>query len=210
MLCGWIVALIGYAALGVHPGNLDDLRGAVAAGQVRSVTVTGEVSPNDASLQEVTWRQWGLRRSAEVQYVPAGQQPPTGTVHPAETQSSVELGADLQRLDPALRVTRVPRMSAMGFDVLGSRVPDWVAALYLTLTAGSWLLLLCPATVWRATRWAWIWVWLVPAAGPIAVALLSGPVAVLRRRLPPPLPRRRVLTGGKAAFAALLLCSLLT
>ncbi|HEX8496078.1 MAG TPA: hypothetical protein VF661_02695 [Actinomycetales bacterium] len=205
MLVGWVLALAAFAGLGAHPGDLDDVRRAVAAGDVRSVTVEGGLSGTGYAVQEVTWRRWGLTRTAEVLQVSPGAGVPVGVRARARSVSATEVGADLQRLDPSLQVMRPPVVSAHHYSVAGTRVPGWVAASLAGLLAGTWLLVVCAPPPWHATRWAWFWLILLPFVGPMAIALLGGPVAALRRWLLPPPRGRRPLTGGRAAFVVVFL-----
>ncbi len=209
LLVGWAVALAAFAGLGAHPGDVAALRAGVASGQVQSVTVTPGLSGTGYAVQEVTWRRWGLLRTAEVLQVSPGQQVPAETRARVQTEGPTEIGADLQQVDPTLQVLRQEGATST-YSVLGSRVPGWVAGLHLALLLTTWLLVVSGPPPWRATRWAWFWVLLVPVAGPVAVALLSGPVTGLRRWPPAPRPGRRPLTGGRAALVVLVLMSIVT
>jgi hypothetical protein len=176
----------------------------VAAGDVRSVTVSGGLQGFGVMGQEVTWRRWGITRTATVTQVSPGYDLGDRSGTTSQRVGSLDIGVQLQRLSPSLTVVR-DSATSNAHSVLGAGVPAWGAGVYPSLLLGTLLLVVCGPSPWRATRWAWFWLMLVPFVGPVAIALLGGPVAVLHRWLPPPRRGRRPLTGGRAAFVVIFL-----
>lgn len=111
-----------------------------------------------------------------------------------------DLGEELRRLQPGLRVERVDYRSGPSTHVLGRELTGWSAwALVVVLLSTVVLLVLGPEP-WRATRWAWFW-FLTSAAAPLAAVaylVLAGPTPLLRA----PRDGSRRLTGGWAFLIA--------
>ena len=91
-------------------------------------------------------------------------------------------------------------------DLLGWRVPGWVALAGLVLlVAAAWLLVNGPQP-WRATRWAWFWTFgLATPLGIVFYLVLGGPTSLSH----PPRPGRERLTGVLAFLLTAVVSGLL-
>lgn len=182
---GWAL-LACYAALlvtgvvaGERPASYDDLRFAVARGDVDEVTVTGGVagSYRGSATVEVHWRDGVAGRVAEVVEVhPAPRNPTTSTGTPRVR--SVE--EDLASIDRRVQVTRQQGEGGWA-EVRGWRLPGWAGLLTAFVWLATFLLVVAGPPPWRANRWAWFWgLALAAPVGIPAYLLLGGPTGLAR------------------------------
>lgn len=202
LIVGWLLVLAATALVGERVASWDDVRGLVAAGEVTSVRISGEL-PADATgygTVEVHWRQGLLRHTAEVIEVRGrGERPTADGATVVRTSPSGRLLA----LRPGLHITRDQEHPGGG-PLFGWQVPNALGLPSLLLFLAGFALLVAGPQPWRATRWAWFWL-LVPPLGSIVFLVLSGPTPGIPR---PRTPRRR-LTGGWAFLLSFPLMALL-
>ena len=111
-----------------------------------------------------------------------------------------DLGDELRRLQPGLRVERVGYPSGPSTEVLGRELTGWTAGVLIVVFLGTLGLLVLGPEPWRATRWAWFWL-VTSAAAPLAAVaylVLAGPTSLSRA----PRDGSRRLTGGWAFLIA--------
>ncbi len=200
-LLGCCVALLltGVVA-GERNASYDELRAAVARGDVDEVTVAGALdeASRGRAVVEVHWRS-GL----------VGHVAHAVEVHPTPDRVTTRDGVpivrsveeDLAALDPGIVVG--PRSYDGYTELLGWRLPQWTGVVALVVLLGTFVLIVAGPAPWRATRWAWFW--LLALAWPVGVLgflLLGGPTGPLR-----PANRRPGLRGGWGFLLAMLLGS---
>lgn len=201
----WRWALLGATALvlavfpfvATGPAVLGDLDDAVRDGSLTRVTVTDPLRTDSAGFAtaQVTWREHGVARLAEVRQV--SDLGAYGTAFSDGTGRATVVGSVVDHLravpgGESLAVEVVDRQG--GWSIVGWQVPTWlmVAAFVVWLLT---LALVAGPVPWRATRWAWFWFVFSPfffVAVP-AFLLLGGRLPWGRTE--PPVCR---LTGGKA------------
>lgn len=203
LLVVWALLLLLVLTLGQRETPLADLESAVAAGRVDSVLVLGQSGTGDGfSTQEVRWTDGLVRRTSRAT---VGAAPFEGVVDgPVRTE---DLGVLLSRADPDLEVRRSPDgMGAPYGELLGWRVPGWLALTALVAFLVQLGLLVHGPQPWRATRWAWFWILTVPVVGVVLMLLLSGRTP----GLPAPTAAGRRLTGGWAFLLSSTVTTLLS
>ena len=204
LLLGWLGLLLATVLVGEKQESWEAAKEAVASGDVRTVSVSDELSDASGGSRTVwvRWREHGVRRIAEVV-----QLHPAGAAAPGDTGETVDDGREgiasapsevLTRLDPDL-VVEPGRSPSLQGTVLDWQVPGTVAVAALVLNLAVLGLIIGGPQPWRATRWAWFWLFASPVGG-IAYTVLAGPT------LGVPRPRRieRRLTGGWAFLLAAL------
>ena len=203
LLAVWSLLLLLVLSVGQRETPLADLEAAVAEGRVDSVVVLGQAGTADGfGTQEVRWTDGLVRRTTRATVRAA---PYEGVV--AGTVRSQDLGVLLSRADPDLEVRRSQQgPSALYGELLGWRVPTWLALAALVAFLAQLSLLMNGPQPWRATRWAWFWVMTVPVVGVVLVLLLSGRTP----GLPAPAAAGRRLTGGWAFLLSSAAPSLLS
>ena len=191
LLAVWSLLLLLVLAVGHRETPLADLEAAVAEGRVDSVVVLGQAGAADGfSTQEVRWTDGLVRRTTQAT---VGAAPSEGVM--AGTARSEDLGVLLSRADPDVQVRRSQQgLSAPSGELLGWRVPTWLALTALVAFLSQLGLLINGPRPWRATRWAWFWISTVPVVGSVLMLLLSGRTP----GLPGPAAAGRRLTGGWA------------
>ncbi|WP_328292938.1 hypothetical protein OG218_09345 [Kineococcus sp. NBC_00420] len=160
------VTVLGALLLGVRESTVADLEGAVLAGRVSSVQVSGGLPPEATSgeaTQQVSWREGRQRHRTENRQVLGG------------TSTAPDVRVLVASWDRSVPVETVPWGSGPTWDVLGLGVPTWVGVLTLVQGFGGLVVLVNAAPPWRATRWAWFWLFSLPF-GVTAFLLLSGPL----------------------------------
>ncbi|RKT78146.1 hypothetical protein DFJ68_1584 [Terracoccus luteus] len=203
LLAATALLLAVFPFVATAPAALGDLDDAVRDGSVTRVTVTDPLGPeaNGFATAQVTWREHGVARAAEVRQV--SDATTGGTVLSDGTDRATEVGSVVDHLravpgGESLVVDVVDRHGGASFA--GWQVPTW----FMTAALVVWLLtlaLVAGPEPWRGTRWAWFWFVFSPfffVAVP-AFLLLGG-------RLPwgGTEPRVRRLTGGKAWILVVL------
>lgn len=208
-VAGW--ALIGACVLlvvvglvaGERTSSYEDLRAAVARGDVDQVTVSQAFSGEfqGRATVEVYWRTWSGWRVAQ-----AIEQHPVRRDRIDGLPVRYDVGADLQGLDTGLEVERRThwRDRSADTELLGWRLPAWTGLVMFGVWAAVLMLIVGGPPPWRATRWAWFWLLAMAApVGVVAFALFGGPCGLL-----PPAPGRRPgLRGGWGFLLALLVGS---
>jgi hypothetical protein len=201
LLVGWILVLVAVPLSGERSATWPELRALVAAGEVETVRVSGEMSGRwtGYSIVEVHWRHgWQRHRAEVVQVSGRGQRDEAEAAADRDVQViQAAPSSRLTALQPALQVTRDQRRSSDG-PLLGWHVPSAVALPAFALFAAGFVLLVAGPAPWRATRWAWFWL-LLPPVGGIVFLVLSGPTP----GVPRPRDERRRLTGGWAFLLAI-------
>ena len=204
----WRWALLGATALllavfpfaATAPSTLGDLDAAVSDGAVTRVTVLDPLRAGSAGFAtaQVTWRQHGIARTAEVRQV--SDLGADGTAISDGTGRATVVGSvvDHLRAVPGAESLVVDVVDVAdrrgGATIVGWQVPTW----FMTVALVVWLLtlaLVAGPVPWRATRWAWFWFVFSPfffVAVP-AFLLLGGRLPWGRTE--PPVRR---LTGAKA------------
>jgi hypothetical protein len=196
----WVALVATGLAVGQRSSSLRDLEGAIASGEVRTVSVAGGM-PRGATgfaTQEVIWRAGLLRYRVDVLQVPRGGRP-ADAANPDAPLVRGDIGAVLSAEHPDLHVVRT-RPTPLGADALGWHLPSWLGFVGLLGALAGLVLLVSGPQPWRATRWGWFWLIGNPL-GALAFLLLSGPTPPL----PAPRDRARRLTGGWAFLLALAL-----
>lgn len=204
---GWVVLLLVAVLAGTRVGIFDDVRGAVASGAVREVTVDGGLGEgvSGTATQRVLWREGWTRHRAEVTVAEPSPEVVLGegvtTTGPSSTPVIDRDAADVLRAEqPALVVHRTDAWPASSTTFLGWYLPA-PAIFGSLLLAGAVLLLFLVLNVpptWRLTRWAWFWIGFTPV-GAVLFALFAGPTPGLPH---PRRPDQRI--GGVVAFVASL------
>ena len=203
LLAVWSLLLLLTVAVGQRETPVTELEAAVSAGRVDRVVVLGRAGTGDAlSTQEVRWTDGLVRRTAQVT---------VGTASPGGfgdgTVRSEDLGVLLSRADPGLEVRRSPQGTFAPYgELLGWRVPGWVALTALVTYLVQLGVLVHGPQPWRATRWAWFWITTVPVVGTVLMLLLSGRTP----GLPAPAAARRRCTGGWAFLLSSAVIGLLS
>lgn len=208
LLACWLVVAGATVLTGERASSWDQVRTLVAAGDVDTVRVVGELPVRGTGFSEVEihWRRGPVGYRAAVLQIrgrgprdaQAAREGVTGVVHGSPTSR-------LTDLQPGLEVTQGRDRSLGGRPLLGWVMPNWLGLFAaLPFFAGLAVLIAGPQP-WRATRWAWFWLQ-VPPIGGIVFLLASGPTrCVPRPRFPP-----RRLTGGWAFLLSLPLAGILT
>jgi hypothetical protein len=184
--------------VGERISTYDELRAAVSAGDVDSITVTGGMAEGYRGRQGVTvhWRDGVFLYQA-----PVIEQHPlrrTTTRHGVPIVYSVE---DDLAVRADVSIERRPHEQPVYNELRGWRLPRWTSAATFFVGLTGLLLLISGPQPRRATRWAWFWLMgTVPPIGFLAFLLLSGLLS----------PRPRVdlgprLTGGWAFLLSILL-----
>ena len=203
---GWAL-LAGVAALVVtgavaseRASTYDDLRAAVAQGDVDEVTVAGGVDGAFRGRQqvEVHWRSgFGLvgHVAPVMEANPLGhRRMSTGGVPVVDTVEE-----DLRSRGAGVRVERTHGAST-GAEVLGWSLPSWTGWVALLLWISVFLLIVSGPPPWRANRWAWFWfLVLASPVGLVAYLVLGGPTGLFPPRLGAPRTR-----GGWGFLLALV------
>lgn len=210
LVMGWLLLIVAAPLVGERTASWDDVRSLVAAGEVGSVRLSGEL-PVDATgygVVEVHWRHGPLRYMAQVLQVHGRGWTPeeeatTKDDHDVSAVLHASPSSRLAALQPGLRVTRDERLSAGG-RLLGWHVPNAVAIPAFLLFVAGLVVLIAGPQPWRATRWAWFWL-LLPPLGCLLFLTLSGPTV----GVPAPRDPDRRLTGGWAFLLSLPLMAVL-
>lgn len=213
---GWslLVALLGTAVAGAlsvsWPGSYDDLRAAVAEGDVDRVGVSPLVAAEQVPRRggrlevRVVWRDGLLEREVVVVEARPGSraaqlaavqgravEPPGGTV--------AGLLADRPDLEVVVDDGPTGNVRFLGLSASGAFTVPLIASVVLLL-----LLIAFGPEPSRATRWAWFWLTGLPLVGPFLYLLLSGATVPTA----PPAPGRTGrLTGGWAFLVNLAIGS---
>lgn len=200
LLACWTVLLACAFIVGERASTLAQLEAQVAAGDVRTVRLSGGLSSTGQgfSVVEVHWRH-GIRayttKVIEAGPRQAGREAANDGVTALINE---DLGARLEDMQPGIRVDRVARPTGPFADAFGWHLTGWIVwALVIEYLCTLGLLIWGPEPR-RATRWAWFW--LISAAAPltaIAFLILGGPTS----RLPARDTTTR-LTGGWAFLLA--------
>ena len=205
LLTCWLLVVVTTVVTGERDSSWQQVRDAVAAGEVRSVRVVGEL-PADArgfSSVGVHWRQGLIGYTTGVVQVRGQHRPGAGAAVDGDPVLREPPSSRLSALQPGLEVTRTQQRSG-GSQMLGWHVPSSLGFLGLLLFCAGLVLLAVGPEPWRATRWGWFWLQVTPV-GSIVFLVLSGPTA----GLPGPRDTRRRLTGGWAFLLSVLLGSAL-
>ena len=207
LIIGWLVVIVATPVTGERTSSWDEVRSLVAAGEVDTVRVTGEL-PSRASgygVVDVHWRHGLLSYTAQVVHV-RGQGRRLGAKAAANNEAPVVRTAPsshLAALQPGLQVTRDQR-HPNGGQLFGFQVPSALAiTAFLLFVVGLGHLVGGPQP-WRATRWGWFWL-LLPPFGSVAYLVLAGPTP----GVPGPRGAHRRLTGGWAFLLSLPLRAVL-
>jgi len=197
LLVGWLAVGITVLVSGQRAAPLDELRAAVADGELSEVRISEGLPPGTTgtAVQVAVWRTGLVTHRTEVWQISLGQQAPDGT-RPVLTDS---LADELRAADPSLDVGRLGE-PATSSELYGWRMPGWVGLVVLPIGLGVLFLLLGGPVPERATRWAWFWLVWSPL-GSLAFLVLSGPFP----GVPAPRPGARRLTGGWALLLSLVL-----
>lgn len=204
---GLVLAAVALAVavglLGTHHASLDELRDAIASGQVHEVRVAGSPLPPGASgftTAYVRWSADGFDRVTEVRQLGSAAAEDGG-----RTEAVVgSIDAYLREVQGAgvLRIVHDDSARPTGGSVLGIDVPAWVAGGAVLVWVLTVLLLVAGPEPSRATRWGWFWL-LLSALAPLTtvVFLVAGePVHPV-----PGAPGARRRFGGVRAFVLVLL-----
>jgi hypothetical protein len=208
LLAGWLVAIVVVVATGTRESSADDLRDAIARGEVHDVEASGALGGRTFGTVELRWREHGMHYTATAVRVPmhrhhrlrgfheTGPHPRfTGTLADYLTRGGGTV--EIERTDG---LTSGATTRALGWEVGGWVVALMIAALVLTLVT------VATSEPWRATPWAWAWLILgFPVIAGPAYLLFGGPFGLA----PPARPERR-LTGGWAFLLSIVLGSALT
>lgn len=197
LLACFALLVVVAAVTGERVSSYDDLRHAVASGDVDEVTVTGGLSANahGASTVEVRWSSGLIDRvSTVVEARPRSAGPAmTGDLRVVR---SVE--DDLTAVEPDLTVHHDDQHGYS--EVLGWRLPSWAGGVCLVAWLGTLFLLVGGPAPWRANRWAWFWfILLAQPVGLLGYLLLGGPTWLF-----PPRTDETRLRGGQGFLLALL------
>jgi hypothetical protein len=206
LIVGWLMVLVATPVTGERVASWGDLRALVAAGQIVSVGVSGELLAGTTGygVVSVHWRRGMFRYTAEVVQVRGrGAGPGTGAVSDGAPVVHATPSSLLTALRPGLQVRRDQRPPS-GSPLLGWQVPHALASFVLLLSLAGLAVLVGGPHPGHATRWAWFWLLVSPLAS-IVFLLLSGPTP----GVPGPWEPRRRLTGGWAFLLAVPLASLL-
>lgn len=204
LVIAWLLVAAAVIGFGERAASWQDVEASVAAGEVQSVRVIGEMPSGGTgySVVDVAWRDGLLAYHAEVVHVRGDH------VSEARTAAGEDIPLlrtsptrHLQQLQPGLAVTEEQQRSTDG-ELLGWRVPTALALGAFGLFLAWLSFLVTGPQPWRATRWAWFWL-AFPPVGIIAHLLLSGPTPGI------PAPRRpeRRLTGGWAFLIYLVVAA---
>lgn len=197
----WMLLLGLAIVLGERPSTYDDLRAAVASGDVDEVRVGEGLSPGATGYATVDlhWRDGLLRHHAEVIEARPRSEAPANAAHPVVAGDVADLLVDIEPdLVVDRRASSPPSSDLFGWDL----PPLWAGWLVLAVWISTVLALAMSPEPWRATRWAWFWLLLsAPSIGVPAYLLLGGPMP----RVPAPGPGARRLTGGWAFLLAVVL-----
>jgi hypothetical protein len=203
LLAACLVLLVIGLVAGERVSTYDELRAAVAAGDVDEVVVTGGLDGGFIGRQTVTvhWREGVFRYQA-----PAVEQHPqrrTDTRAGVAVVDSVQ--ADLAEQHSGVQVERRPHDYPDYNEVFGWRLPAWTQTATVVIALVGLLLLIGGPEPRGATRWAWFWLMAVaPPLGFLAFLVISGFLS--------PRPRTALgyrLTGGKAFLLAFLVSAAL-
>jgi hypothetical protein len=191
---GWLVLALTTVVVGQRPASLEDLRAAVAAGDLAEVRVSEGLAPGTtgSAVQAAVWRDGLLLHRTEGQQVTPGTVP-SGSLRVLDTDLAEELRAE------GVRVLPLAQRSASS-EVAGWQVPGQVGLLLFAEWLVTLFLLVGGPVPERATRWSWFWLNSNPF-GLLAFLLLSGPFP----GVPGPRPGARRLTGGWAFLLSLVL-----
>jgi hypothetical protein len=206
LIVGWLMVLIATPVTGERVASWGDVRARVAAGQIESVRVSGELPPGTTGdgVVSVHWRRGMFRYKADVvQVLGRGEGPGTRATSDGAPVVHAAPSSLLTALQPGLRVSHDQRLPS-GSPLLGWQVPNALAGSALLLCLAGLALLVGGPHPWRATRWAWFWL-LVSPVGSLVFVLLSGPTP----GIPGPRDPRRRLTGGWAFLLSVPVASLL-
>ena len=207
LVIGWLVVIIAPPVTGERTSSWGEVTSLVAAGEIDTVQVSGELPARATGygVVDVRWRHGWLHYTAQVVHV-RGQGRRLAAEASANHDAPVVRTAPSSRLtalQPGLQVRR-GQLRANGGELFGFQVP---AALtipaFLLFVTGLGLLIAGPRP-WRATRWAWFWL-LMPPVGIVVHLVLSGPTP----GVPGPRDPHRRLTGGWAFLLSLALSSVL-
>jgi hypothetical protein len=199
LVAGCLLLLGAMLIAGERTTSYDDLRAAVASGEVDEVRISGGLpeSGDGFALTEVHWRSGVVDRVTVVVETSSRSE-----VRESGLEAPVVVGHvddRLTRLHPGLRVTRGGELTGYS-EVASWRVPSWCGGVAVVVAIAAFVLLVIGPQPWRATRWAWFWLLFVaPPLGLLTFLLLGGST----RCWPPTRPSRR-LTGGKAFLLLLV------
>jgi hypothetical protein len=197
-----VAVAVAVGLLGTHHASLDELREAIASGQVHEVRVAGTLPPGASGFTTayVRWSADGFDRLTTVRQVSdLTYRDGTG---PDWVRGSIE--ADLRQAQGSgvLRIVHDESVRPTGGSMLGIDVPSWVAGGAVLVWVLTVLLLVAGPEPSRATRWGWFWL-LLSALAPLAtvVFLVAGEPA----HPVPGAPGARRRLGGVRAFVLVLL-----
>ncbi len=196
-----VAVAVAVGLLGTHPASLDDLRTAIASGEVHDVRVTGTL-PQGASGYTTAYLRWsdgGFDRLTTVRQVSSPDQ--------GDGAADVVVGSIDRNLREAqgvsvLRIVHDDSARPTGGSMFGIELPSWVVGGALLVWALAVLLLVMGPEPSRATRWAWFWL-LVSTFAPLTTLLFLVLGEPSQRPSGGPAGRRRF--GGVRAFALMLL-----
>lgn len=201
--------VLGVLLTGTRPATLAELQAVLASGQVTEIEIVGGLPPEAVGRAQVDirWHDGLLPRYTTVQQVsdaPLDTDPfSTPGTHADLPVVGTDLAEELTAATPTgeLGVTGQHLRTGSHGELLGWRVPTWVA-----LAAMGWVLTVIITLVSgpeprHATRWAWFWL----MCGTGTLALVLYPLLGLPRSDEPLQQAKRRLTGGWAILIALLL-----
>lgn len=205
---GWVLLAVTVVIVGERTVSVSQLESDLASGRVNTVQVTGGLPAGGEgfSTQQVRYDDGWFAHRVEIRLVSPGVDDPGGRLGGGDQRETVrtnDIGADIERRHPGVRVVREewPESSA---TIASWTVPGWVGVSAIALSLAVLYILVAGPRPWRATRWAWFWLLSTPV-GAVAFLILSGPTPPV----PVPLPRdgSRRLTGGWALLLSLLVGS---
>jgi hypothetical protein len=202
LICCFALLVIGLV-VGERTSSYDELRQAVASGDVDSVVVTGGTTAPFLGRASATvhWRDGLFRYHAPV--VEQHPQRRTATRTGVPVVYSVE--DDLES-DGGFSIERRPHDYPGYNEIYGWRLPHWTSVATAVVGIAGLVLLIAGSQPRRATRWAWFWLMsAAPPVGFLAFLLLGG---LLSPRPPADLGRR--LTGGWAFLLSILISAALS
>lgn len=205
---GWIVAAALVLAVLVTPvvgtrvSTYDDLRSALAAGDVTRVNAAGLLPPSATGhgTVELTWREGFLNRVAEVTEASSRHEAESISYRNEWGPVVVDLESALRSVQPGLTITQNRQRDSYS-ELHGWRGPLWWGmATFGLLLLTLWYVATGPAP-WRANRWAWAWLVLSSPIGIAAYLVLGGPTGLARE----PEAGKRRMRGGVGFLLALFL-----
>lgn len=204
LLAACLALLVTGLVAGERESTYDELRHAVATGEVDSVVVIGGSTAPYRGRMEATvhWRDGLVRHFATV--IERHPQRRTTTASGVPVVHSVE--SDLAELGSDVAVERRPHDYTAYSEINDWRLPPWTGPMSLGIVLVALVLLVGGRQPRRATRWAWFWLLgLAPPLGLVAFLVLSGALSWRPRTELGPR-----LTGGWAFLLVIVVSSALS